>query len=230
MFARLLRIAFGLLLHFSLATLIAETIVLGYLVSLWQIDGERFTQLLAVAQGLELPGSQPPPPRERESPSTEQVSYDQVLETRAMKDKNLQLRELALANALAQLKTDRQKVAEDEKRYQQQLSQSTAKLEALSKGAKATGRELAGRILEKAKPKQAKELLLQMLENKEIEDVVILLNAMTDSNRAKILGEFKTADEVKKIDEVLRLIRQGVPEAPIAEQAKGQLQPTAAAP
>jgi len=230
MFARLLRIAFGLLLHFSLATLIAEAIVVGYVVSRWQIDGERFTKLLAVAQGLELPGPQAAAPLEPEAPPTEQLSYDQVLEARAMKDKNLQLRELALANALAQLKTDRQKVAEDEKRYQQQLSESTAKLEALSKGAKATGRELAGRILEKAKPKQAKELLLQMLENKEIDDVVLLLSGMTDSNRAKIIGEFKTADEVKKIDEVLRLIRQGVPEAPIADKVKGQLQPLAAAP
>ncbi len=230
MFAKVLHAGLGLLLHFSLATLVAEAIVVGYLVSQWQIDGEKFGQILAVAQGLEPPGSQAAPPHEPESPPTEQVSYDQVLEARAMKDKNLQLRELALANALGQLKTDRQKLADDEKRYQQQLGQSTAKLEALSKGAKATGRELAGRILEKAKPKQAKELLLQMLENKEIDDVVLLLGAMTDSSRGKILGEFKTADEVKKIDEVLRLIRQGVPEAPIAEKAKGQLQPPPAAP
>jgi len=230
MFARVLHASFSLLLHFSLATLIAEAIVVGYLASQWQIDGERVSQLLAVAQGLELPGSQALPPREPEAPPTEQVSYDQVLEARTMKDKNLQLRELALANALAQLKTDRQKLADDEKRYQQQLNQSTARLEALSKGAKASGRELAGRILEKAKPKQAKELLLQMLDNKEIDDVVLLLSGMTDSSRSKIIAEFKTADEVKKIDEVLRLIRQGVPEAPIAEKAKSQLQSPAAAP
>ncbi len=230
MLARSLRIAFALLLYFSLATLIAEAIVVGYLASQWQIDEERFSRLVAVAQGLELPGPPAAAPREPEVPPTEQLSYDQVLEARAMKDKNLQLRELALANALAQLKTDRQKAADDEKRYQQQLGESTAKLESISKGAKATGRELAGRILEKAKPKQARELLLQMLENKEIDDVVLLLSGMTDSSRGKILGEFKTTDDVKKIDEVLRLIRQGVPEAPIAEKAKGQLQPAAGAP
>ena len=37
---------------------------------------------------------------------------------------------------------------------------------------------------------------------------------------------FKTADENKRIDEVLRRIRQGDPEAPLAETAKGQLKPS----
>ena len=48
---------------------------------------------------------------------------------------------------------------------------------------------------------------------------------MTDSKRAKILAEFKTPEETKKIEDVLRLIRKGVPEAPLAQQTLEKLRP-----
>jgi len=66
-----------------------------------------------------------------------------------------------------------------------------------------------------------------MLDNKELDEVVALLAGMADSKRAKILAEFKTADEIKKIEEVLDLIRKGAPEAPLARQAMEKLQPAA---
>jgi hypothetical protein len=62
-----------------------------------------------------------------------------------------------------------------------------------------------------------------MLENSEMDEVVLLLTGMTDAKRAKIISEFKTADETKKIEEVMRQIRQGVPVAPLVDQARQQL-------
>jgi hypothetical protein len=225
MFGRLLRGLFALILYFALATLIAEGIMGWYVASRWQLDGDKMAQMLAVAQGVEINRAPPPAPREPASTSADQPSYDQILEARAMKDKNLQLREQALANTHAQLRVEQRKLTDEEKRYQQQMSDYLAKLDATSKGAKAQGREEVRRILETLKPKQSKEMLLGMLENKETEEVVMLLGGMTDTRRAKILGEFKTPEENKKIEEVLRLIRQGVPEAPVAEKAKQQAQP-----
>ena len=76
-------------------------------------------------------------------------------------------------------------------------------------------------MLTSAKPKQAKEFLWAMLSRNEIKDVVSLISPMPDAKRAKIIAEFKTADEIKKIDEVLRLIREG---EPITEVAAGTQQ------
>jgi hypothetical protein len=146
-----------------------------------------------------------------------------VLEARAVKDKNLQLRELALANAVAQLKTGERQLSDGQKRYTQQVADFNTRLEGLAKGAKTAGRDKVTSILESIKPKQAKELVLGMLENKEDDEVVLLLSGMSDTKRAKLLGEFKTPDENKKIDAVLRRIREGVPEAPLADRTKGQL-------
>ncbi len=62
-----------------------------------------------------------------------------------------------------------------------------------------------------------------MLDRDEIDEVVLILGDMTDSKRAKILGEFKTEEEGKKISEVLRLLRQGDPMASMAEETLEQL-------
>ena len=90
---------------------------------------------------------------------------------------------------------------------------------ALEKGAVGGGREDARRTLETIKPKQAKELLMQMLEHNEMDDVAILLEGMTEGKRAKIFAEFKAPAEVDTLGEVLRRIRLGEPAARVAKTA-----------
>ena len=144
---------------------------------------------------------------------------------RASKDKNLQLREQALANAATQIQTERLKLADDEKRYKLDRADYESKLATTTKEAKSAGQDEVRRILESLKPKQAKEFVQGMLENKETGEIVVLLSGMTDSKRAKIIAEFKTSDEIKKIEDVLTLIRKGTPTAPLARQALDKLQP-----
>ena len=53
---------------------------------------------------------------------------------------------------------------------------------------------------------------------------------MPVTKRAKIIAEFKTEDEAKMVAELLELIREGIPEAPLVDETKKQLgqQPSAA--
>ena len=225
MIRRLTSLAFAALLYFSLATLIAQGIMAGYVWSEWHLDREKIARLVDVARGIELgtPPAPAGPPREEAAP--EQPSYEQIVEARASKDKNLQLREQALASALAQLRSDQEKLAESEKRYKLDRGEYETKLAAAAQDAKSAGNEDVRRILQTVKPKQAKEFLMGMLENKEQDEVVILLSGMTDSKRGRILAEFKTPEEVKKIEDVLRMIRKGVPEGPLAQQTLEKLRP-----
>jgi hypothetical protein len=228
MIGRLANLALGAILYFSLGTLIAEGIMIGYVWSKWNLDRDKVAQVVAVARGLEsAAATQAAAEPVREETAAEQASYAQVLELRAAKDKNLQLREQALANAAAQMQAERQKLADDEKRYKLDRADYESKLAAKTKEAKSTGQDEVRHILESVKSKQAKEFLQGMLDNKELDDVVVVLSAMADSKRAKILAEFKTPDEIKKIEEVLTLIRKGAPEAPLARQAMEKLQPPA---
>lgn len=225
MISRLANLAFAALLYFSFATLIAEGIMASYVWSNWHLDREKIARLVAVARGIELgePQASVVPPPDAAAP--EQPSYDQIVEARAAKDKDLELREQALASALAQLQSDQQKLAENEKRYKLDRADFETKLAAATQSATSEGQEDVRRILQTVKPKQAKEFLQGMLESKEMDEVVLLLSGMTDSKRAKILAEFKTPEETKSIEEVLRLIRKGVPEAPLAQQTLDKLRP-----
>ncbi len=96
---------------------------------------------------------------------------------------------------------------------------------ATTRSAVANGREDVRRTLEAIKPKQAKVLLAQMLDQKELDEVVALLDGMTENKRAKIIAEFKTPAEVEQLGEVLRRIRQGAPAATVAEKIGKSMEP-----
>ena len=209
-------------LYFCLATIIAEVILAVQLCVQWKIDRTKAIQMLAIAQGIDLFALREKTELDQDELPPDQVSYGEILETRAAKDLDLQLREQSLSNSLNQLRADQQQLSVAERRYTQQRSQYETLLSELEEGAQATGRENARRILESVKSKQAKELLAEMLDKEEMRAVVMLLREMPDSKRAKIVGEFKTPEEIQQIDEVLRQIREGVPESEIADNAQKQ--------
>jgi len=218
---RLIRGLGATILYFALATLIAELVIAAYAVRTWGIDAARLEQMLAVARGQPpTPAASGPPPA-AETP--ELPSYGQVLEARALRDTNLRLREEALAHALADLRASQEKLAEDLKRFKLQRADYEKQLAELRSSSVAAGREEVRRILQSVRPKQAKEILAQMLDNKETQEVVALLTGMTESKRAKILGEFKTPEETQKIEDVLRLIREGQPEAGVVQSAMDRM-------
>ena len=70
----------------------------------------------------------------------------------------------------------------------------------------------------------AKALILEMLNKKEVDDVVALLSPMPDAKRAKIFGEFKTDEEMEQLSDVLRRIRVGSPTANLPENTRKQLE------
>ncbi len=223
--SRLLQLMMAAVLYFSLGTLIAEVVIVAHVWSKWNLNREKIARLVEVARGVEQQATAAPAKPADEESAPEQPSFQQVLEARAVKDLNLQLREQALTNALAQLQSEQERFAQREKQFQADRAAFETQLAAAAKNAQSAGQQEVRRILESIKPKQAKELLQSMLENKEQDDVVTLLAGMTESKRAKILAEFKTPEETKNIEEVLRRIRKGAPEAPLAQQALDQLRP-----
>jgi hypothetical protein len=176
-----------------------------------------------VAQGIDLAALKSkaqPAPVER---SQEQPSYEQMLEARAAKFRNLEVREQALRGALEQLRQDQGRLADDQASVAKARQTLQSQLAAIDKQSTDAGWEENRNSLQTIKPKQAKELLVAMLAKNEMADVVALLAPMTDSKRAKIISEFKTPEELQKIDEVLRLIRHGEPRSTAAANIRQQL-------
>jgi len=220
---RLLR-GFGtLLLYFCAATVIAEIILIATLAGKLQLDRTRLIQILALAYGIDLFGMQAEITAPAPAGPEEHYSLEQLLERRLLKQRDLELRELMLQDGAEKLRLAQQKLQEDQRRYKALKDSFEAALKTLQEDATARGTDDVRRILETIKPKQAKEIIWQMLQDKKTDEVVLLLSAMADSKRAKIIGEFKTPEEQAQVKEVLERIRRGVPAAPLAEDTKKKL-------
>ena len=177
---------------------------------------------MAIAQGADFPAQEAakgPAPLEGE-----QASYQEIVEARAVKYRNLELREQQLRNNLAQVQSEENKLADEVKRCKQLSDNFNAQLDEVRKTAASSGMDDVLRTLVSIKPKQAKDLLLEMLDKKEIDAVVTFMKQMPDKKRANIIGEFKTDDEREKIGEVLRRVREGMPEIEAVDKAQENMQ------
>jgi flagellar motility protein MotE (MotC chaperone) len=226
MIARLMRTAASLLGYFCVATILAELIVMSYLTLSWQPGRERLMQALAVARGVDILALKKQVAEGAEQLAPEQVSYEQIRETRAVSTRHLELREQALRQGLEQLASEQRELTEQMARHQQLRTAFQQQLSDLQQGAVASGRENARLKLESLKPKQAKQQLVEMLDNDELEEVVALLSDMPDSKAGKIMAEFKDGEEVEQLYEILRCIREGHPESQLATGTLDRLSQT----
>jgi hypothetical protein len=229
MIARLIRTGASLFGYVCVATILAQIILLAYLVLTWRLDQSKVVQILAIAQGVDIFAIREQAQRDREQVSPEQVSYQQIRDTRAVKVRHLELREQALRQGLTELAAEGRKLAEGMQRNQQLRESFQKELVDLKQGAIATGRENARLKLEALKPKQAKEQLMEMLKKDELDEVVALLAAMPDAKAGKIMAEFKLPGEDEQLYQILRRIREGFPESKLATNAQNRLNQTSQA-
>jgi len=224
MIRRLLRAIRWLFVYACVATILAETILVVYLAHSWELNRERVIRTLATAQGVDLSALEARAAAGQPDVSREQPSYEQILETRAVKVLHLDLREQALTDGLKELTHHQQKLDEAEEALAALRKTFEAELLALREQAASQGIEDTRSKLMAIKPAQAKLLLDDMLDDGEIQTVVTLIQGMPDVKASKIIGEFKTEQDLEKIGEVLRLILEGGARTDLAATAAGQLE------
>ncbi len=224
---RLLRMLTAALVYLCVATVLTECLLVGYALTKGFLDKEKLTKMLAVAQGIDAASTEATATSTdiiKPAETTEQPSVEEIETRRALQSRDLELREQALHTTADQLRSEQRKLADEKQNYDRLKTTFEKQLAELHTGAQATGRENIRLIWENIRPKQAKEQMLQMIAAGEQADVVAILSAMPIAKRAKIIGEFKTDEEAKKLEEILRLIREGVPEVKIIQQARQQFQ------
>lgn len=221
MIGRLVRIGILGIVCLCVGTCIAEAILLGWAFAKGKLTRQKLIQMLAVYHGIETKPE--PKPTGPTPPLQEQVSLEEIAFQRAIHLRNIELREQMLKKLHEQLQFQEQQLAEEKRRYEKQREEFETKLQALRKDAESEGTTQTASILQRLKPPQAKQQILRMLQDNQIDDVVVLLSEMQESKRAKILNEFRTPEEMAQLAEVLRRLREGDPMASLAEQTKKQL-------
>lgn len=194
------------------------------LVSKGVLTHDKLLQISAVLQGVDLRELQRSIDEARARERLPQPSLQDVADARALKARDLEMREQELRNQLYLVRQEQGKLITEADRYQRIQVDFEQRLKNLREGAIATNLENARIVIENMKPKQAKEQIQLMLKDGEMKQAVALLSAMPIEKRAKIVTEFKTEPESEQLAEMLRLIRAGEPEVTLVDEASRNLQ------
>ena len=227
---KILQILPALLLYGCVATVVVQAGAVGAMGVQGMLTRERLFQCLAALYGVDLrqieeealAGAKPPPPQ--------QPAYEEIVKQRALAARDLDLRESAIDKALTDVRALTTQLKTERERYDQLKQQFDARLAALEEVFADTALQEVQRTLEAINPKQAKDQILRMLDEatpQEQEavtrDVITMFKAMPIDKRKKIVGEFKTEEEAEKLHEILKDVREGVPDLSLIRSTRAQL-------
>ncbi len=203
MIGKLVKSLGGFGVYACVATLLAQIMAVGYLMASGRLDGQRVDQILSAARGETQPLAQPHEVTPQAEAEQEQPSYEDRERARQLASRQLEMREQALKGNLERLRFEQDNLTRDKERLDLRQGAFTQQLDALRSKALSSGRETVRTTWENIKPKLAKEQIMKMIDRDEMNEVVAIVVAMPTAKWAKIVSEFKTPDELEKLDQII---------------------------
>ncbi|MBM3998535.1 MAG: hypothetical protein FJ297_03155 [Planctomycetes bacterium] len=214
---RILGMMQATLVYFLAATAAALIGLIGVLWLKGHLNRDKALDVLAAAYGVE-----PPAPPATGDGKDARVSYEDVLEKRAIQGMDLDLREHALDKAMTDLVNQQTRLDDDRTKYNQLLEQFEARLAELQAGAADRAMQDVLQTLVSMRAEQAKEQLLKLIETGGHDRVVTLFKMMPAEIRKKILGEFTTTER-DTLHEIIQKILAGSGEGDLINAVSGQV-------
>lgn len=223
MIGKLVKIIVPGIAYLCVGTVVAQAVAVTYLVATGALTRDRFYELIATAYGVDVDEMERQLAEESGEPSSEQASIEAVITRRAMIGIDQDLREQALRHGLDNLSRMQNMLVVERERYDNLKQGFDNRLTQLQQDAEKTALTEVQETLENIQPKQAKEQILLMIDEEEetMDAVVAILKAMSIDRRKKIIGEFKTEEEMETLHEILRHVRMGDQE--LIEETRKQL-------
>lgn len=206
---RLLDALLSTLVYFLAAMALGGLCLFIHLWFAWKLTPGKIRTAVAAARG-----TLPPPVTSVASSAgpkepPEEPSYNEILEKRANTYRDLELKEKLLNSLKDELLTRQTTLEKKEDGLKQREKNLEERVAQVKEEVENAGIEAVRRTLESLRPSQAKELIQEMLSRNEQDQVVILLQGMNNSKRARIIGEFRTPEETAKIADILKQLRDG---------------------
>ncbi len=218
-----------LFVAFSIGTVLSLAVLIGMLWWKGTLSDERLLGMLAVLQGIEMPGGAAA--AASDPAQDEQPSLDQIMQRRLAASLDLDLRETAIDKALGELRNLESQIETENLRLDQWKLSFDKRLETLESATTEESLLQLQRTIEAMNPKQAKDQILKILaetstkaDDDPMRDVVTILKTMPIDKQRKIVGEFKSPEEAEKLAEILRQIRLGSPDADLIRDTRNELQ------
>ena len=195
--------------YVAIATLIAQVALLCYFWIAWGIDWSRGQDAVAVLRGN---ATVEPTVKEVASAakqvSKEQPSFEEVLQARALKTRDFELRAAALSQGKVMLRQRQEAFARESSVFN--LAKSSFEQQVANYEAKSRSQGIADNIstIQDLEPELAKAQLLKMYDN-EMESLIGVIKGMEPMKSTEILNLFTSKDDKDRLAEILRRIRDG---------------------
>ncbi len=209
--------------YLCVATALSQTIAVAYLWRRGGLDRHKLSQIASIVRGDETIPVRMVVGREPSDRQSLEVPFEEILERRVATSLDLDLREQAVAKGLLDLRRLADRVAEDTRRFDLQKEAFNESLARLEERANGTAMAELSRTLVAMRPAQAKDQLIRLLEDDQIDVVVTLMKAMPLDQKKRLLAEFKVGDEPKRLADILREILQGAPQMSPIKASQAQL-------
>ena len=207
---------------FCVATVLTQVILLSYFLIQGTLNRNSAIQLIALVNGIDVSGNRL---QEflRKSKDVEQPSFDEILDQRKMTSLDMDIRLRSQQEFRDELSIMLAELRDDQDRFSDRLLAFRTELKELGEEAQENGLQEVQRTLQSLDPEQAKEQLLIMYDDKRIDDVVTILQAMSTDARKDILAEFTTPADVEILADVLRRISEGMPVSSLIKETDEKL-------
>jgi hypothetical protein len=163
--------------------------------------------------GLELFNQTPVEARQTVAPGL------QGSEAMAIRSQQLDLRERFIEGQHSDLQAERRKLMADRAQLAQEREGLKKERSDWEEGEKAKGIEEAVQMIGNLPPDQAKQQLVEFWTKGEIDWVVTLMRKLPVDRQTKIAREFTTPEDIQKLAEITRRIRDGQPPLPAPAKA-----------
>ena len=216
----IIRILLPLVGYLCVATVITALLGYGYLRSNGKLDDEQLFRIVALLHGIDLEKFAQQDQTNQDNIPPEETSYAQRQMQRDILMRQFEAKQEDLRRNL------------DGFNYQlRQVNDATIRYEAVRQDVKNFLQEQKTRILkegpasvraqlEKLDPKkQAKPLILDMVEEGRMDDVILLLGGMKTRNREAILKTFISEKELDTLHEIQSRMMSGEPAKPKIDEA-----------
>ena len=220
---RLVRALGPLFAFVCLGTVCAQGVIVAYLATTGRLDRDKLVTMLAVAHDLDITHKDKGRELVAEGQTSEQESLADARQQRSVIWRDLELRREAVERNLDELQLLQRALERESEHHQKIRTVFDKELRQLRQQTLAQSKKERGQILQNARPKQAKELIMLMLKAGEMAEVVTLLSIMPDGKRKDIVGTFKSEEEATQLDAILRELGKGGPETRLFDKTIDQL-------
>lgn len=223
--AAMIRVLFPLIGYFCTATVITLAAGIGYLRSNGVLDDEHMFRIVSILHDIDLKKiAESHGPGEDEIPP-EESSYDQQIEYRQVATLHLQAKQDDLEKQIDEFESQFNRLSVAMARYQTFSDEVKQYLHQQEQRALDSGLVAVRNQLQNLNPKkQAKPLIVEWIKEGRIEDVILILNGLSDRTRREIIRTFDTPEDVDMLKLIYEQMLAGHPEKTFIEGKLKELQ------